>query len=568
MIQGHTRFENLIGHSTNELERERHKKYQHDDQMTVPSNLRKIVPFLIADKTARERMTKQTTALIILDGFGHRTDSDQNAILNAKTPVWDRLIQEQPNTLINTSGMAVGLPEGQMGNSEVGHMNLGAGRIVYQNFTLITKAIEDKAFFQNDALCAAADKAKANDGALHILGLLSPGGIHSHEDHLKAMVELADQRGVKEIYVHAFLDGRDMPPRSAEPSIKAMDEVLAATGKGRVATLVGRYYAMDRDNRWDRIESAYKMLTEGVADYTAANGVEGLAAAYARDEDDEFVKTTVCTSDDQAPATINDGDAIVFMNFRADRARELTRAFTEDNFTGFERNKRPALADFVMLTEYASDINASCAYPPSELKNSLGEFVSNKGLKQLRIAETEKYAHVTFFFSGGQEAEFDGETRILVQSPDVATYDMQPEMSAPEVTDKLVAAIKSGEYDLVVCNYANGDMVGHTGKFDAAVKAVEALDECIGRVTDAIKESGGHCLITADHGNCEQMLDYDSGQAHTQHTTGPVPLVYVGSEASLKLKDDGALCDIAPSLLSLMGQEPPEEMTGHSLIQK
>lgn len=513
-------------------------------------------------------MTKQTTALIILDGFGHRTDKDQNAILNAKTPVWDRLIEEQPHTLINTSGMAVGLPEGQMGNSEVGHMNLGAGRIVYQNFTLITKAIEDKAFFENQVLCQAVDKAKANDGAIHILGLLSPGGIHSHEDHIKAMVELADQRGVKEIYVHAFLDGRDMPPRSAEPSIKAMDEVLAATGKGRVATLVGRYYAMDRDNRWDRIESAYKMLTEGQSDFTATNGVEGLAAAYERGEDDEFVKTTVCASEGQSAATINDGDAIIFMNFRADRARELTRAFVEDDFKGFERNKRPALADFVMLTEFAASIPASCAYPPSELKNSLGEFVAKQGMTQLRIAETEKYAHVTFFFSGGQEAEFDGETRILIQSPDVATYDLKPEMSAPEVTDKLVDAIKSGQYDLVVCNYANGDMVGHTGKFDAAIKAVEALDESLGRVTDAIKETGGHCLITADHGNCEQMLDYDSGQAHTQHTTGPVPLVYVGSDPSVQLENDGALCDIAPSLLNLMGQEQPEEMTGHSLIKR
>ena len=523
---------------------------------------------MIAELTARDRMTKQTTALIILDGFGHRTDTDQNAILHAKMPVWNRLVEEQPNTLIQTSGMAVGLPEGQMGNSEVGHMNLGAGRIVYQNFTLITKAIEDKAFFENQALCNAVDKANENNGVVHIFGLLSPGGIHSHEDHIKAMVELADQRGAKEIYVHAFLDGRDMPPRSAEPSIQAMDELLANTGKGRVASLVGRYYAMDRDNRWDRIESAYKMLTEGVSDFTCNTGVEGLAAAYERNEDDEFVKTTICAEENQNAATVNDGDSIIFMNFRADRARELTRAFVEEEFTGFERAKRPQLADFVMLTEFASSIKTSCAYPPSELKNSLGEFVANQGMTQLRIAETEKYAHVTFFFSGGQEEEFDGETRILVKSPDVATYDLQPEMSAPEVTEKLVEAIKSGKYDLVVCNYANGDMVGHTGKFDAAVKAVEALDDCIGQVTDAIKEVNGHCLITADHGNCEQMLDYDSGQAHTQHTTGPVPLVYVGNDKTVNLKDDGALCDIAPSLLALMGQEQPEEMTGKSLIQK
>ncbi|GAA3929318.1 2,3-bisphosphoglycerate-independent phosphoglycerate mutase [Litoribacillus peritrichatus] len=513
-------------------------------------------------------MTKQTTALIILDGFGHRVEEDNNAILNAKTPVWDRLIKEQPNTLINTSGMAVGLPEGQMGNSEVGHMNLGAGRIVYQNFTLITKAIETKTFFDNTALCNAVDTANKHNGVVHILGLLSPGGIHSHEDQLKAMVELADQRGAKEIYVHAFLDGRDMPPRSAEPSIQAMDKLLAETGKGRVASLVGRYYAMDRDNRWDRVEAAYKLLTEGKGEFQSDNGVAGLAAAYKRDENDEFVKTTVCASGEQTAATIQDGDSVIFMNFRADRARELTRAFIEDDFSGFERAVRPKLADFVMLTEFAADIKTSCAYPPAELKNSLGEFVSAQGMTQLRIAETEKYAHVTFFFSGGQEAEFEGETRILVQSPDVATYDLQPEMNAPEVTDKLVEAIKSGKYDLVICNYANGDMVGHTGKYDAAVKAVEALDVCIERVTNAILEVNGHCLITADHGNCEQMQDYESGQAHTQHTTGPVPLVYVGNNAELTLKDDGALCDIAPSLLSLMGQQPPAEMTGKSLVQK
>lgn len=536
--------------------------------MTMGAVLSKIHPalFVLTIKFFRGPMSKKTSALIILDGFGYRQELDQNAILNANTPTWDKLLEEQPNTLISTSGMAVGLPDGQMGNSEVGHMNLGAGRIVYQNFTLITKAIEDGSFYNNQPLCDAVDKANASNGAVHILGLLSPGGIHSHEEQIKAMVKLADQRGASEIYVHAFLDGRDTPPRSAEPSIAAMDQLLAETGKGRVASLIGRYYAMDRDNRWDRVEQAYRLLTEGVAQTTTENGVAGLAAAYERDENDEFVKATVCAAQGQSAATIKDGDSIIFMNFRADRARELTRAFIQPGFDGFERNVVPKLADFVMLTEFSSDIKTSCAFPPRELKNSLGEYVSNQNMKQLRIAETEKYAHVTFFFSGGQEDEFDGETRILVQSPDVATYDLQPEMSAPEVTEKLVTAIKSGEYDLVVCNYANGDMVGHTGKYDAAVKAVEALDDCLKQVTEAIREVDGHCLITADHGNCEQMQDYDSGQAHTQHTTCPVPLVYVGAHNNLQLSAEGALCDIAPSILSLMELSQPEEMTGQSLI--
>lgn len=509
---------------------------------------------------------KKPHVLIILDGFGHREAAEDNAISNANTPVWDKLWAEQPHTLISGSGMDVGLPQGQMGNSEVGHMNLGAGRIVYQDFTRITKAIDDGDFFENPALTQAVDKAKANNGAVHILGLLSPGGVHSHEDHIAAMIKLADERSASAIYVHAFLDGRDMPPKSAEPSIKKIDDQLRATGKGRIATLNGRYFAMDRDNRWERIEAAYNLLTEGKAEYSAANAIDGLHAAYERGETDEFVKPTVITGQGESPATINDGDAVIFMNFRADRARQMTRAFVNTDFDHFKRNKVPQLADFVMLTEYAADIDASCAFPPEKLVNVLGEYLANNGKTQLRLAETEKYAHVTFFFSGGREELFPGEERSLVQSPDVATYDLQPEMSAPEVTDRLVDAIKSGKYDIIVCNYANGDMVGHTGVFDAAVKAVEALDQSLGQVVNAIKEVGGELLITADHGNCEQMSDPNSGQPHTAHTTDPVPLVYVGTKDITLQEQGGTLSDIAPTILKLMGEQQPPEMTGTPLF--
>lgn len=503
------------------------------------------------------------TALIILDGWGHRDETEHNAIANANTPTWDRLLADHPNTLIQTSGNAVGLPEGQMGNSEVGHMNLGAGRIVYQNFTRINKAIEDGSFFENEALCAAVDKAKANGGAIHIAALLSPGGVHSHEQQIFAACELAAKRGIDQLYVHGILDGRDMPPRSAEPSIKALDAKLAELGKGKLATLCGRYYAMDRDNRWERVEPAYVAMTEAKAPFTAASGVEALAAAYERSEDDEFVQATVIGEGGK----VEDGDAIIFMNFRPDRAREITRAFVETDFTGFERNKTPALADYVMLTEYASDIPASCAYPPLKLVNGIGEYMQNLGKTQLRIAETEKYAHVTFFFSGGRETEYDGETRILVKSPDVATYDLQPEMSAPEVTEKLVGAIKGGEYDLIVCNYANGDMVGHTGVYEAAVKAAECIDDCIKKVTDAILEVGGECLITADHGNAEQMVNPETGGPLTSHTTGPVDLIHVHGKTEKGALNAGSLCDIAPTLLDIMSLEQPAEMTGNSLIE-
>lgn len=509
--------------------------------------------------------TRTPTALIILDGWGHRNPAEDNAISLASTPYWDKLWQQQPKTLINTSGMFVGLPAGQMGNSEVGHMNLGAGRVVYQSLTRIDKELEDGSFNDNPALCAAIDKAVASGGAVHLLGLLSPGGVHSHEDHILAAAELASKRGAKQVYIHAFLDGRDMPPRSARPSLEKAAARMKALGTGRVASIVGRYFAMDRDNRWDRVEEAYNLLTQGKAAFTATDPVSAIEAAYERGENDEFVKATRIQGDQEPPATINDGDAVLFMNFRADRAREMTRCFVEDTFDGFSRQKHPALADFVMLTEYATDIRTSCAYPPEQLSNGLGEYMARLGKTQLRISETEKYAHVTFFFNGGLETPFEGEDRILVPSPKVATYDLKPEMSAPEVTDKLVEAIKSGKYDLVVCNYANGDMVGHTGNLQAAIQAVECLDQCLARVTEALDSVNGQALITADHGNCEQMTDPSSGQVHTAHTIGPVPMVYVGPQG-VTLEDDGALSDVAPTLLALMKLEQPPEMSGRSLV--
>ncbi len=508
--------------------------------------------------------TRKPTALIILDGWGHRDPAEDNAISNAQTPFWDKLWQNQPRTLINTSGMFVGLPQGQMGNSEVGHMNLGAGRVVYQSLTRIDKDLQDGDFQHNEALCTAIDKATGNGKAVHIMGLLSPGGVHSHESHILAAAELAAARGAKEVYIHAFLDGRDMPPRSARPSLEKAAAKMKSLGVGRVATIVGRYFAMDRDNRWDRVETAYNAMTLGEAEFTFDDPVTALDQAYERGENDEFVKATHIRVAGEPEGTINDGDAVLFMNFRADRAREMTRSFVEQDFDGFTRRKHSQLADFVMLTEYAADIKTSCAYPPEQLSNGLGEYMAAQGKTQLRIAETEKYAHVTFFFNGGMETPFEGEDRILVPSPNVATYDLQPEMSAPEVTDKLVEAIKSGKYDLIVCNYANGDMVGHTGSLEAAIKAAECLDQCVQRVVEALNEVGGESLITADHGNCEQMADPESGQLHTSHTIGPVPLIYTGPR-KVSLKDDGSLSDIAPTLLALMKVKQPQEMTGHNL---
>lgn len=513
---------------------------------------------------------KKSMVLLILDGWGYREDSTANAIFKANTPVLDELTAKYPNMLINTSGMAVGLPEGQMGNSEVGHVNLGAGRVVYQDFTRITKAIEDKSFNENAALCNAVDKAAANQGAVHILGLLSPGGVHSHEDHLFAMINLAKQQGAKKIYLHAFLDGRDTPPRSAKASLEKAQQKLNSIfaddseGDAQIASVIGRYYAMDRDQRWDRVEAAYNLMVSGQAEYRYDNAVSALEAAYQRDENDEFVKASAITNTQGETIKVNDGDALIFMNFRADRARQFTRCFTDANFNGFERKQTPELADFVMLTQYSADIETSCAFAPEELNNVMGEWLAKHNKSQLRISETEKYAHVTFFFSGGKEDTFEGEERILVPSPDVATYDLQPEMNSTLLTDKLVAAIESGQHDFIVCNYPNGDMVGHTGDFDAAVKACEAVDSSIGRVVEALKKVGGECLITADHGNAEQMLDEISGQAHTAHTCEPVPLIYVGRNAQTATA--GTLSDISPTLLHLMGLEQPAEMTGSTLM--
>lgn len=513
---------------------------------------------------------KKSMVLLILDGWGYREDSTANAIYKANTPVLDKLTAKYPNMLINTSGMAVGLPEGQMGNSEVGHVNLGAGRIVYQDFTRITKAIEDNSFLENQTLCNAVEKAAANQAAVHIFGLLSPGGVHSHEDHLFAMIDLAKQQGAKKIYLHAFLDGRDTPPRSAKASLEKAQAKLNAVfadesqGEAQIASVIGRYYAMDRDQRWERVEAAYNLMVSGEAEFNYDNAVSALEAAYQRDENDEFVKASAITNAQGETIKVNDGDALVFMNFRADRARQFTRCFTEPNFDGFQRKQTPKLADFVMLTQYSADIETSCAFAPEELNNVMGEWLAKHNKSQLRISETEKYAHVTFFFSGGKEDTFAGEERILVPSPDVATYDLQPEMNSTLLTDKLVAAIESGEYDFIVCNYPNGDMVGHTGDFDAAVKACEAVDSSIGRVVAALEKVGGECLITADHGNAEQMLDETSGQAHTAHTCEPVPLIYVGRDA--QAATTGTLSDISPTLLHLMGLEQPAEMTGSTLM--
>ena len=491
--------------------------------------------------------------LVVLDGWGHAEPADDNAIHAARTPHWDGLWGGRSSTLISGSGLDVGLPRGQMGNSEVGHMNLGAGRVVHQDLSRIDLAIEDGSFASNPVLNAAI--AKARGKRMHVLGLVSPGGVHSHEDQIAALVAMAERAGVT-VRLHAFLDGRDTPPRSAAPSLERFGD--------RVASICGRYYAMDRDARWDRVRAAFDMLTRGEARYRAVDAAEALQAAYDRGESDEFVQPTIVAGS-PSEAAVRDGDVVVFMNFRADRARELTRAFVEDGFDAFRRVRRPRLADFVTLTRYADDIPAACAFEPEVVRNSLGEHLSGLGLRQLRIAETEKYAHVTFFFSGGREQPFPGEDRALVPSPQVATYDRQPEMSAAEVTDRLVAAIESGDYGAIVCNYANADMVGHTGDFDAAVQAVETVDRCLGRIVAAVEATGGHCLITADHGNVERMRDATTGQPHTAHTAELVPLVYVGPD-DVRLDAGGTLSDVAPTLLELMGLPPPAEMRGRSLL--
>ena len=503
--------------------------------------------------------------LLILDGWGYSETPQQNAIAAANKPVWDKLWNDNPHTLIRTSGAAVGLPAGQMGNSEVGHLNLGAGRVVYQEFTRVSRAIKTGSFFRNRTLTDAVDLAIENDKAVHLLGLLSPGGVHSHEDHIHAMVELARQRGAKRIYLHAFLDGRDTPPRSAAASIESMQQLFDKLGGGRFASIIGRYYAMDRDHRWPRIQAAYDVITQGKAEFEALDAMSALEMAYARDESDEFVKATAIVPAGKQPVCVEDGDVMVFMNYRSDRARQITRPFIEPDFDGFVREREPELGSFVSLTEYKSDFDVPVAYPAARLKNVFGEYVAKNGLRQLRLAETEKYAHVTFFFNGGEEEPFAGEDRTLVKSPMVPTYDLQPEMSATEVTDNLVAAIESGTYDVIVCNYANPDMVGHTGIFDAAVQAIEALDSCLGRIVEALDNAGGEMLVTADHGNAELMLNAETGQAYTAHTTNPVPLIYVGRPA--QLQENGALSDVAPTMLHLMSMPLPPEMTGTPLVE-
>jgi len=498
--------------------------------------------------------------LLILDGWGHRETPTDNAIAQARTPNWDRLLAECPHTLIETSGQHVGLPDGQMGNSEVGHMNLGAGRIVYQDLTRIDKAISDGEFFENAELRAACAAVRTNAGTLHVFGLLSPGGVHSHEAHIHAMLDLAARERVPRVAVHAFLDGRDTPPQSAQPSLRALQDKCAAQAGVRIATISGRYYAMDRDKRWERVQLAWNAIVDAQAEFAADDALSALQAAYARGETDEFVKPTVI----DGGALLRDGDAVVFMNFRADRARQLTAAFVRGDFTGFAHERRPKLSRFVCLTEYAADLPAPVAFAPDSLRNTLPEVLAAHGLTQLRIAETEKYAHVTFFFNGGVEQPYPGEERVLIPSPKVATYDLKPEMSCPELTDRLVEAIRSQRFDVIVCNIANPDMVGHTGVLAAAIQAAEAVDTALGRITAALRAVGGEMLLTADHGNLEMMRDDSTGQPHTAHTVGPVPLVYLGRPA--RLKSHGALKDIAPSLLTLLGLAQPAEMTGHSLV--
>ncbi len=498
--------------------------------------------------------------LIILDGWGYSASREDNAIAQAHTPVWDELWEQYPHTFLRASGLEVGLPAGQMGNSEVGHLNLGAGRVVYQDFTRITKAIEDGSFYSNPVLERAIDKATQQKKALHIFGLLSPGGVHSHEDHILAILELAKQRNADKVYFHAFLDGRDTPPRSAKASIERVEAQCAALGVGRFASVSGRYYAMDRDKRWDRVERAYDAITQGQAEFHYDSALEALEAAYARGENDEFVKPSVINPE----VSMQDGDTVIFMNFRADRARQITRCFTQAEFDEFERKAVPQLAEFVSLTEYKKDFDCSIAFPPEDLPQVFGEVIAEHGYKQLRIAETEKYAHVTFFFNGGEDNAYAGEDRELVPSPKVATYDLQPAMNAPLLTEKLTAAIRSRQYQAIICNFANTDMVGHTGDLAASMTAVEAVDACLGQIIEASRAVGGEVLITADHGNAEKMRDPLTGQAHTAHTSNPVPFIYVG-ERALELSE-GCLCDVSPTMLGLLNLPVPADMTGQPLF--
>ena len=506
-------------------------------------------------------MSKKPTVLMILDGYGLNDTTKGNA------PVMDKLMAEYPFVKGNASGMAVGLPEGQMGNSEVGHLNMGAGRIIYQELTKITKAIEDGDFFENQALLAACKNAKENNTALHMMGLVSDGGVHSHNGHIYGLLELAKRQGVEKVYVHCFLDGRDTPPASGKEYVEALEAKMKEIGIGEVASVSGRYYAMDRDNRWDRVERAYNALVKGEG-VQAESATAGIQASYDADKTDEFVEPMVIVKDGAPVATVKDGDSVIFFNFRPDRAREITRTFCDDNFEGFDRGER-VKTTFVCFTEYDVTIqNKQVAFVKEEITNTFGEFLAAHNMTQARIAETEKYAHVTFFFNGGVEEPNKGEDRILVKSPKVATYDLKPEMSAYEVCDKLVDAIKSDKYDVIIINFANPDMVGHTGVEDAAIKAIEAVDECVGKAVDALKEVDGQMFICADHGNAEQLIDETTGEPFTAHTTNPVPFILVNADPAYKLREGGCLADIAPTLIELMGMEQPKEMTGKSLLVK
>ena len=511
-------------------------------------------------------MSRRPVVLMILDGYGLNDKVEGNAIAQAKTPVMDQLMKECPWVRGNASGMAVGLPEGQMGNSEVGHLNMGAGRIVYQELTRITKEIQDGTFFENPALAKAVENCKKNGSALHLMGLLSDGGVHSHNTHLYALLELAKRHGLEKVYVHCFLDGRDTPPASGKEYAEALNKEMEKIGVGRIASVMGRYYAMDRDNNYDRVKLAYDAMTKGEG-LTAACGICAIQESYDRKETDEFVKPTVVVEDGKPVATVQDGDSVIFFNFRPDRAREITRAFCDDDFKGFDRGARKQIT-YVCFSDYDPTIpNKDVAFHKIAVTNTFGEWLAANNLKQARIAETEKYAHVTFFFNGGVEAPNAGEDRILVNSPkDVATYDLKPQMSAPEVCEKLCAAIRSDKYDVIVINFANPDMVGHTGVLPAAIKAIETVDECVGKAVAAVKEVGGVMFICADHGNAEQLIDYETGEPHTAHTTNQVPFVLVNYDEGYGLREGGCLADIIPTLIEIMGMKQPAEMTGKSLL--
>lgn len=512
-----------------------------------------------------QKMSKKPVVLMILDGYGLNEKTEGNAIAMAKTPVMDGLMKDCPFVKGNASGMAVGLPDGQMGNSEVGHMNMGAGRIIYQDLTSITKAIEDGDFFENEAMLEAIENCKRNDSSLHLWGLLSDGGVHSHNTHLYGILELCKKHGLEKVFIHPFFDGRDTPPASGKDYLAELIEKTKEIGVGKVASLSGRYYAMDRDNRWERVEKAYASLVYGEG-VMAEDPIKAMEDSYAEDVTDEFVLPTVITENGQPVSLVKENDSVIFFNFRPDRAREITRAFCDDDFTGFERKNGRIPLTYVCFKDYDETIpNKIVAFKKQNIVNTFGEYLANNGLKQLRLAETEKYAHVTFFFNGGIEEPNENEERILVKSPAVATYDLQPEMSAPEVSEKLNAAITSGEYDVIVINFANPDMVGHTGVIDAAIKAVEKVDECVGKAVEAVKSVDGVMFICADHGNAEKMIDYETGEPHTAHTTNPVPFILV-NYGDVKLREGGCLADIVPTLLDIMEMPQPAEMTGKSLI--